>query len=92
MEPVIRALIQRLAGKGMALSHIANFIRDLANSLARNPVMTLQDLNAELKRLGWDDFELDVDTLELVLETFKLEEHAVRRSWRNSLAATQPLL
>ena len=81
MAPVIRMLIERLTAKGIELSHIPAFIRNLANSLAENPDITFQDLNAKLKQLGWHDFELDVYTLQLVLFTLGLEASSARHAW-----------
>jgi hypothetical protein len=70
MDLIIRALIERLAAKGMELSSIPAFIRNLANALAAHPQMSLPELNRRLHMLGWNDIELDVYTLQLVLSSF----------------------
>jgi len=58
MERLIRVLTERLVTKGMETTSIPAFIRNLANSIAVNPYMSLQDLNSHLQLLGWDDFEV----------------------------------
>jgi hypothetical protein len=71
MEKLIRILIERLAGKGMEISTIPTFIRDLANTMVANSYLSLQELKRRLKSLGWDDFELDEHTLQLIIAIFE---------------------
>ena len=71
MEELIRILIERLAGKGMEINTIPAFIRDLANIMVANGYSSLQELNRRLKSLGWDDFELDDHTLQLIIAIFE---------------------
>jgi len=73
MEQLIRILIQRMARKGMEITAIPAYIRDLANTLAVNGYLSLQELNGRLQSLGWDDFELDDYTLQLITATFELD-------------------
>jgi hypothetical protein len=74
----------------MEVSHIPAFIRNLAQSLAADPDITFQDLDAELKQLGWNDFELDVYTLQLVLVALGLEASSARRPEADRMAFVQP--
>ena len=67
MEQLTKILIRRLAGKGMEISTIPAFIRDLANIMVANGYSNLQELNRRLQSLGWDDFELDDYTLQLII-------------------------
>ena len=67
MENLIRILIGRLVGKGMEIDTIPAFIRDLANTMVANSHSSLQELNRRLKSLGWNDFELDDYTLQLII-------------------------
>ena len=67
MEELIGTLTERLAGKGMEISTIPAFIRDLSNTMVANGYLSLQELNRRLKSLGWDDFELDDYTLQLII-------------------------
>lgn len=71
MERLITILIQRMARKGMEITAIPPYIRDLANTLAVNGYLSLQELNGRLQSLGWDDFELDDYTLQLIIATFE---------------------
>jgi len=71
MERLIKTLIELLVSKGMELTSIPAFIRNLANTLASDPSLSLEELNRQIHFLGWDDFELDPYTLHLVLATFE---------------------
>ena len=74
MERIITTLIERLVGKGMEINTIPAYIRDLANILAVNSHLSLEELNDRLRSLGWDDFELDDHTLQLILANFETED------------------
>ena len=71
MKHLIRALMIRLAGKGMELSDIPAYIRNVANSTITHPMLSLEQLNAELRLLGWDNVDLDDNTLQLILAIFE---------------------
>ena len=71
MEGLMKILIRRLVGKGMEISTIPAFTRDLANTMVANSYSSLQELNGRLKSLGWNDFELDDYTLQLIIATFE---------------------
>ena len=71
MEALIRILMERLKGKGMEMSTIPAFIRDLANTMVANGYSSLQGLNGRLRSLGWDDFELDDYTFQLIIAIFE---------------------
>ena len=73
MEELIRILIDRLVGKGMAINTIPAFIRDLANVMVANGYSSLQELNSRVHSLGWDDFELDDHTLQLTIAILEQE-------------------
>jgi hypothetical protein len=66
-------LIKRLENKGIGLSIIPCFIRDLANSLLIDPNMTFFQVNKRLHYLGWNDFDLDYQTLQLTIACFEFE-------------------
>ncbi len=61
-------LIGRLTNKGMDLNMIPGFIRSLTNSVAYYPHMDFKQVNDRLQYMGWDDFELDYFTFQLMLE------------------------
>ena len=73
MVRIITTLIERLVGKGIEINTIPAYIRDLANILAMNSHLTLEEFNGRLRSLGWDDFELDDHTLQLVLANFETD-------------------
>jgi len=66
-DPVIRALINRLVDRGVHVSDIPPFIRNLAHSIAANPHMSLQEINHRMHYLGWSELELDDYTLHLII-------------------------
>ena len=74
MERLIKIFIERLARKGMELACIPAFIRNLANSIAENPYMTIRELNDHLQLLGWENTELDEYTLQLIIAIFESED------------------
>ena len=61
-------LIDRLTNKGMDLKIIPGFIRSLTNSFAYYPHMDFRQINDRLRYMGWNDFELDYFTFQLVIE------------------------
>ena len=67
MEELIRILIDRLVEKGMAINTIPAFIRDLANTMVANGCSSLRELDNRVRSLGWEDFELDDHTLQLII-------------------------
>jgi hypothetical protein len=71
MEQLIGVLIQRMVRKGMEITTIPAYIRDLTNTLAVNGYLSLGELNGRLGSLGWKDFELDDYTLQLIMATFE---------------------
>lgn len=78
MNQLKEIMISRLQNKGMELSVIPGFIRSLSNSFFVNPNMNLWQVNKRLHYMGWDDFELDYYTFQLVIEC--LEAHGLKRS------------
>jgi hypothetical protein len=63
--------MERLKGKGMEITTIPAFIRDLANTMVANGYSSLQELNRRLQSLGWHDCELDHYTFQLIVATFE---------------------
>lgn len=66
MKELLQVLIERLAKKGVRINVIPAFIRDLASVMVANSYSSLQELDRRVKSLGWDDFELDDHTLQLI--------------------------
>jgi hypothetical protein len=67
MEQFIRILIELLVSKGMEITAIPAFIRDVGTSIATNPAISLLELNSHLQLLGWGNFELDDYTFYLIV-------------------------
>lgn len=65
-----KVLIKQLEKKGLQLSIIPRFIKDIANSYLDNPTTSLIQLNEYLERLGWNSITLDYHTYELVKAYF----------------------
>jgi hypothetical protein len=82
MDCITKTLVERLVGKGMEISSIPNYLKILAITLSANAPLSLQELNMRLESLGWDDFELDNHTLQLVMavfENYDSRESEIRR-------------
>jgi hypothetical protein len=70
MEQLLQTLIRHLVDKGFEITSVPGFIKDVGNFVVAYPDMSLQELNWHLQLSGWDDFELDNYTLQLILTTF----------------------
>jgi hypothetical protein len=70
LELLLKTLIRHLVDKGMEITSIPGFIKEVGNIILANPAMSLKELNGHLQLSGWDDFELDNYTLQLILTTF----------------------
>jgi hypothetical protein len=66
VDELINILIERLVNKGLEITSIPAYVRDLANTIAVNGNWGPSELNRRLQTLGWDDFEIDEYTLDLV--------------------------
>ena len=73
MDHIIRVLVDRLVGKGIAPGSIPAYVRDLFNTISTNTNLALNDLNRGMARLGWDEFELDDHTLQLITAVFETD-------------------
>lgn len=70
MELLASTLRQRLITKGMEVTVIPAYLRNVANILATESSVSLRELNSRLRLLGWDNVEMDEYTLELVWAVF----------------------
>lgn len=71
MDEIIRVLIKRLVNKGMEITAIPAYMRDIANTIAATGTVIPGVLNRRLEMLGWNDIDLDEYTLELVTAVFE---------------------
>jgi hypothetical protein len=67
MELLKRTLLKRLINKGIEGKSITAFIRDVTNSISDNKENDIKRLDGKIKSLGWDNFELDEYTFQLVI-------------------------
>ena len=65
-----KVLMKQLEKKGIELSIIPRFIKDIANSYLENPTTSLIQLNNYLERLRWNSIPIDYRTYELVKAYF----------------------
>lgn len=70
MEDPVKHLIEALVSKGMEVTSIPAFIRNVANTLVESPSISLSELNGHLRMLGWHGFELDNNTFFLIMALF----------------------
>jgi len=75
MDRFIRVLIERLVQKGMEITNIPAYIRNLVNYIVVNPSISVSELNRRLHLLGWDDMKLDDYTFQLILAIFEQDVH-----------------
>lgn len=71
MNQLKEILLQRLENKGIEPGLIPALIKSIASSIPGISHMNLKELNRRLHLLGWDDFELDDHTLQLVIATLE---------------------
>ena len=73
MNRVTEVLIKRLQKKGIAPTAIPGFLRSVMITVSDNPPMSLQEINRRLHVLGWDSFEMDDHTLQLITASLEAE-------------------
>ena len=66
MEKPEAVMIERLARKGLTFKAIPAYIRNLKTAIRDDPYINLKTLNMRLNLLGWNEFELDYFTLQLI--------------------------
>jgi hypothetical protein len=67
MENLMKITEDRLVRKGVESNNHPAFIRDLVNSYTAHSYHTIQELNERMKSLGWNDIELDDQTVQLIM-------------------------
>jgi hypothetical protein len=73
LNQVTEVLIQRLEEKGLRATEIPGFIRSVMIVIADNPPMSLEEINRRLHAIGWDSFEIDYHTLQLITASLEAE-------------------
>lgn len=69
-------LLKRLEKKGVQPEVIPGFIRSVARVLSDRNDVNFKEINEKLHLLGWNDFELDDHTLQLIIANFEADELA----------------
>ncbi len=83
MKRVTEVLIQRLGEKGLPATEIPGFIRSMMIVISDNPPMSVQEMNKRLHAIGWDSFELDDHTLQLI--SASLEAEGLIGAWEKAV-------
>ena len=76
MEPLKRVLVERLVSKGLDVTYIPAFVRNVSHSIAEDSFTDLPDLNRRMQILGWDGFEMDYYTFNLIIATLQWDSGA----------------
>ena len=71
---LIEILTQRLQEKGMSPSIMSGFIRSVANAISEKQNLDIKEVNKLLHSLGWDTFEMDDHTLQLIIASLECKE------------------
>jgi hypothetical protein len=79
LTEVMRTHLER---KGIWPEIIPGFVRDLENTISHEPHISMKELNIKLHLLGWDDFELDDYTLQLVIASIEAGDFTRQNSLR----------
>ncbi len=66
MEEPEAVMVEKLAKKGLKFKAIPTYIRNLETAIREDPYINLNTLNMRLKLLGWNEFELDYCTVQLI--------------------------
>ena len=89
MGDIIRILVDRLVGRGIESGTIPAYIRDLTHAISNNRDSSLPELDRRMQLLGWDDFELDDHTLQLITAVLEMDDsHSWGRGTIRSLEET----
>ncbi|MBW2307586.1 MAG: hypothetical protein JRG73_11705 [Deltaproteobacteria bacterium] len=76
MNIFLDILIDRLEKKGIQFRAIPGYIRSIALIIADYPRLNLREVDGKLQLLGWNDFELDDHTFQLVVAIIEDREFA----------------
>lgn len=84
MRGNIRILTEHLASKGIPLGRIAACVRDLGFLLGEKPGATLQEIDHDMRRKGWETFRSDEKTrvfMLLILAEALMEAEPRKALW-----------
>jgi len=72
MEAITKTLIRRLIDKGIGNMIVPALLRDIINIIGNNQVQDIKELNGRIQSLGWNDFELDEYTFQLIIANLEI--------------------
>ncbi len=72
MEAITKTLIRRLINKGIGNSIIPALLRDMINIIGNNQGQDIKELTGRIQSLGWNDFELDEYTFQLIIANLEI--------------------
>lgn len=74
MNQIKEVLLQRLEKSGLESGQIPGLIKDIANAILSTTYVNLEEVNKRLRFLGWDNFQLDEHTLQLVIAHLEVSD------------------
>ena len=74
MDGLHDILLQRLINMGLSRDMVPGFIRNLTRTIYSNPDISIRELNRKLDWLGWNQIEIDMYTLDLILADGALQD------------------
>lgn len=77
MKDLQSVLFQRLRNKGLESDLIPGFMKIMAQAMVDLSDAGPEEVNKRLHFLGWDDFDLDDHTLQLIIANLEANESAV---------------
>lgn len=81
MEQLNKITMDRLVRRGVEANNHKAYIRNLVNSYTGHTNLTIQELNRQMISLGWNDIELDDQTLQLIILTSENNKRDFDCSW-----------
>ena len=72
MEAITKTLIRRLIDKGIGNMIIPALLRDIINIIGNNQEQDIKELTGRIQSLGWNDFELDEYTFQLIIANLEI--------------------
>lgn len=81
MEQLNRITMDRLVRRGVEANNHKAYIRNLVNTYTGHTNLTIQELNKRMISLGWNDIEIDDQTLQLIILTSENNKRDFDSSW-----------
>ena len=67
MNRILKMVRDRLKSRGLEMSNIPAYVRDLVNTIEAKGLSDLAAINRNMELLGWNEIDLDDQTLQLIL-------------------------